>query len=92
MAKTSTSFKKGEAKGRPKGTPNKLTRTVKETVMAAFQDLQSDPRANIITWAKDNPTEFYKIASKLIPTEISANVEVTKKELPPFMKANESQS
>jgi hypothetical protein len=85
-------FKKGEATGRPKGAVNHLTKTVKETVMAAFEDLQNDPRANIVAWGKENPTEFYKIAAKLIPTEISANVEVTKKELPPFMKANESQS
>ena len=84
--------KSGNEKGRQKGTPNHLTKTVKETVMAAFEDLQNDPRANIVAWGKDNPTEFYKIAAKLIPTEISANVEVTKKELPPFMKANESQS
>jgi hypothetical protein len=69
-------FEKGTG-GRPKGTPNKLTKTVKETVLAAFNDLQGDPRANIITWAKDNPTEFYKIASKLIPTEVNANVQNT---------------
>jgi len=92
MAKTSTSFKKGEAKGRPKGTPNKLTRTVKETVLKVFDDLQADPKANLLAWGKDNPTEFYKIAAKLIPTEVNANVEVHKKELPPFMKSNESQS
>jgi hypothetical protein len=92
MAKTSTSFKKGEAKGRPAGTPNKLTKTVKETVLAAFNDLQSDPKANIMTWAKDNPTDFYKIASKLIPTEVNANVEIVKAELPPFMKSHESES
>jgi hypothetical protein len=77
MAKTSTSFKKGEAKGRPKGTPNKLTKTVKETVMAAFEDLQNDPKANLIAWGKANPTPFYQIAAKLIPTEISAAVEIS---------------
>lgn len=92
MAKTSTSFKKGEANGRPKGTPNKLTKTVKETILGAFNDLQNDPRANIFSWAKDNPTEFYKIASKLIPSEINASVEVITPKLPDFMKANESKS
>lgn len=66
-------FTKGNS-GKPKGTPNKLTKTVKETILGAFNDLQEDPRANIFSWAKDNPTEFYKIASKLIPTEISANI------------------
>ena len=87
-------FEKGHQKigGKVKGTPNKLTRTVKETVLAVFDDLQSDPKANLLSWGKENPTEFYKIAAKLIPTEVNANVEVHKKELPPFMKSNESQS
>ena len=70
-------FTKGNS-GKPKGTPNKLTKTVKETILGAFNDLQEDPRANIFSWAKENPTEFYKIASKLIPTEISGSLEVTK--------------
>lgn len=70
-------FQKGKPKtgGKVKGTPNKLTRTVKETVLAAFNDLQNDPKANILAWAKDEPTEFYKIAAKLIPTEVNAKVE-----------------
>jgi hypothetical protein len=74
MAKTSTSFKPGESKGRPKGTPNKLTKTVKDTVLAAFNELQSDPKANIIDWGKKNPGLFYQIAAKLIPTEVNANI------------------
>ena len=87
-------FEKGHQKmgGKVKGTQNKLTRTVKETVLAVFDDLQADPKANLLAWGKDNPTEFYKIAAKLIPTELNANVEVHKKELPPFMKSNERQS
>ena len=87
-------FEKGHQKigGKVKGTPNKLTRTVKETVLAVFDDLQADPKANLLSWGKENPTEFYKIAAKLIPTEVNANVEVHKKELPPVMKSNESQS
>jgi hypothetical protein len=87
-------FEKGHQKigGKVKGSQNKLTRTVKETVLAVFDDLQADPKANLLSWGKENPTEFYKIAAKLIPTEVNANVEVHKKELPPFMKSNESQS
>lgn len=74
MGISKTSFKPGEAKGRPPGTPNKLTRTVKETVLAAFNDLQSDPKNNILAFAKSNPRDFYQIAAKLIPTEINAKV------------------
>ena len=83
-------FEKGNA-GKPKGAVNHLTRTVKETVLAAFNDLQQDAKANITSWAKENPTEFYKIAAKLIPTEVNANVEVNKKILPPFMKSHDSE-
>lgn len=68
-------FKKGEAKGRPKGVQNKITRTVKETVLSAFNELQGDPKHNIISFAKSNPKEFYAIAAKLIPTEVKATVE-----------------
>jgi hypothetical protein len=84
-------FEKGTATGRPKGAVNHLTKTVKETVLAAFNDLQQDAKANITSWAKENPTEFYKIAAKLIPTEVNANVEVNKKILPPFMKSHDSE-
>lgn len=66
-------FEKGNS-GKPKGTPNKLTRTVKETVLAVFNDLQADPKANLFSWGKENPTDFYKIAAKLIPTEVNATV------------------
>lgn len=67
-------FPKGNS-GRIKGTPNKLTRTVKETVLSVFNELQADPKAKLIAWAKDEPTEFYKIAAKLIPTELTGAID-----------------
>lgn len=87
-------FEKGQQKkgGRVAGTQNKLTKTVKETVLDVFNRLQDDPNHNLESWAKNEPTEFYKIASKLIPSEVNANVEVIAPVLPPFMKTNESQS
>lgn len=61
--------------GRPKGVQNKLTRKVKEAFEATFEDLQrGGGPSSLGAWAKDNPTEFYKIASKLIPAELNANV------------------
>ena len=74
MPKEDGQFKKGEAKGRPKGAVNHLTRTVRETVLNVFNQLQKDKVANLKAWAKAEPTEFYKIASKLIPTEITGTV------------------
>lgn len=70
-------FKPGEG-GRPPGVPNKLTRTVRERVLEAFNELQSDPVNNLVSWAKTEPTEFYKIAAKLIPTEIKGDLQITK--------------
>ena len=69
MAKTSTSFKKGTAPGRPKGAINKTTKAVKEVFATVFSDLQEDPKYNLKIWAKENTTEFYKLATKLIPLQ-----------------------
>lgn len=63
--------------GRPPGTQNKFTRTVKETVLAVFNELQEDPEAKLSAWAKKETTEFYRIAAKLIPTEVQAKVNHT---------------
>lgn len=67
-------FEKGNA-GKPKGATNLLTRTVKERVLEVFNELQEDSEANLLSWAKTEPTEFYKIAAKLIPHDINAKIE-----------------
>jgi hypothetical protein len=78
--------------GRTAGTENKTTASMKQCVQSTLEWLQTQPRVNMREWAKENPTEFYKISSKLIPTELNANVEIVKAELPEFMKSNESKS
>lgn len=72
-------FEKGKDKtgGRQKGVQNHLTKTVKETVLEVFNKLQDDPKANLEQFAKKYPREFYQIAAKLIPTEITGNVKTT---------------
>lgn len=55
--------------GRAPGTPNKVTLTVKENVMAVFNGLGGAQQMQ--SWAHRNQSEFYKIYSKLIPTDIS---------------------
>lgn len=65
-----TKFKPGQSgnpKGKPKGTPNKFTVSVRQAFQEAFHELQLDPYSNLLEWGKLNPTEFYKLASKLIP-------------------------
>lgn len=66
-------FKEGNS-GRPKGAQNKLTKTVKETVLAVFNELQDDNKHNLKSFAKKYPRDFYQIAARLIPTEINAKL------------------
>lgn len=66
----------GNLNGKPKGVQNKITKTVKETVLAVFNEIQSDPKVKLSQFAKDYPRDFYTIAAKLIPTEVSADVTV----------------
>lgn len=68
-----TPFKEGNP-GKLPGTKNRLTKTVKETVLAVFTDLQSDPKHSLKAFARKYPRDFYNIAAKLIPTEIKADV------------------
>lgn len=74
-------FKPGNKKiaGRKAGTPNKLTKSVKETVLNVFNKLQDDPEHNLTAFAEKYPRDFYNIAAKLIPTDIKGNVSGTVK-------------
>ncbi len=63
-------FSKGEG-GRPKGAKNKLNKTVKETVLDVFNQMQEDPKKNLLEFGKKYPIHFYQMAAKLIPTEIT---------------------
>ncbi len=67
--------------GRKPGSTNKLTRTVKETVLAVFNKLQEDPKHNLKKFAETYPRDFYAIAAKLIPTEINAKINKVKLEI-----------
>lgn len=60
--------------GRPKGVPNKTTATIKEaiaSVYAKLQDKQGGDHAHFLAWAEESPTEFYKLAAKLIPVQLT---------------------
>jgi hypothetical protein len=55
--------------GRTKGTPNKVTRSVKEALELAFE--QAGGVDGLVDWARSNPTEFYKIWAKLLPRDLN---------------------
>lgn len=66
MAKRKGTPKTG---GRTKGTKNKFTGAVKEAFRAVFDEIGHTK--HLKAWALKNPTDFYKILSKLIPQEIT---------------------
>lgn len=72
-------FEKGKEKtgGRQKGVENRITRTVKETVLEVFNKIQDDKKVNLEQFAKKYPRDFYAIAAKLIPTEITGTIKTT---------------
>ena len=55
--------------GRQKGTPNKLSGSVKDNVVAVFDQIGG--LDNMATWATENQTEFYRLYSKLLPTDLN---------------------
>lgn len=60
--------------GRQKGTPNKTTAMMKaaiEDVFEKLQDKEGGDNAHFLGWAQENPTEFYKLSSKLLPLQLT---------------------
>lgn len=49
---------------------NHFTRSVREVMADTFDQLQIVPGVNLLDWATENPTEFYKLAAKLIPMQV----------------------
>ena len=60
--------------GRQKGTPNRMTVAAKEAFQLAF-DQMGGP-IGLATWVTENPTEFYKLYSKLIPVDTNVTADV----------------
>ena len=54
--------------GRRTGVPNRLTTHFREAVLVVYQGLGGHEA--FLQWARENPTEYYRIAARLIPTEM----------------------
>lgn len=61
--------------GRPKGSPNKLTRTIKEAIELAFNEVGGPEY--LARMAEEQPTAFMTLLGKVLPTQIDANVTTT---------------
>lgn len=66
----------GNPKGKPVGAVNKENRTVKEAFHEAFDVIQKDPKARLDEWGRENPDKFYALVSKLIPAEITGQIQI----------------
>ena len=66
--KPSKPFLKGNP-GRPVGVKNKVTQSIREAFLEAFE-MRGGANA-LYQWSLGEPTEFYKLASRLIPQELT---------------------
>lgn len=55
--------------GRPKGAPNKVTASIRQALVAAFEKLGGVK--SLVAWGKANPNEFYKLWGRMAPTEVA---------------------
>ncbi len=68
-------FAKGNTfgkKGKPKGAVNKTTISIKNAFLEAFEK-RGGVKA-LLAWADDEPGEFYRIMSKLLPREMDVTM------------------
>ena len=61
--------------GRKAGEPNKLSKEVKEELIAAFHQLNG--LDGLVAWGKANPTPFYQLWGKLLPKDITVDAVVS---------------
>ena len=54
-------------RGRPKGSPNKVTAAVKDMVAQALE--QAGGIEYLVTQSRDNPTAFLTLVGKIIPVQ-----------------------
>lgn len=62
-------------RGRPKGSPNKVTAAVKEMVVAALDE--AGGVQYLLAQSRDNPTAFLTLVGKVIPLQGDLNHSVT---------------
>ena len=62
----------GSGKGRAKGTPNKTTRELKETVLLALSNLGG--ASYLETVGREKPEVFCQLLARILPTDVNARV------------------
>lgn len=72
-SKVEPSRKRAKTGGRTKGTPNKVTRLLRDDILDAAS--QAHPKGRIgylIQQAQENPTAFMTLLGKVLPTDITS--------------------
>jgi hypothetical protein len=62
----------GAGPGRPKGVSNKLTRTIRESIEAAFQGVGGPEY--LMRQAEENPQAFMTLLGKIIPAQVQQEI------------------
>ena len=60
--------------GRKRGTPNKLTKTIKEAIEVAFDEVGGP--AYLVQMAREQPAAFMTLLGKVLPTQVEATVDM----------------
>ncbi len=68
VKKTKKTFPGGPGPGRPKGVPNKVSGVAKDAIARVFDEIGGIE--HMADWAREHPTQFYNIYSKLIPVQV----------------------
>lgn len=65
------------ASGRRPGTPNKITRRIKETLEVVLSEPESEIRLRALRDSEEpaDRATFWRLASRLVPSEVSATIE-----------------
>jgi hypothetical protein len=74
MTRADPKPKRPKTGGRQKGTPNKATVQIKDAMLSVFADLQAESgseNGHFLDWARGSPTDFYRLATKLLPTQVT---------------------
>ncbi len=71
--------KKGHVKegGRVAGTPNKITKELKEMILGALDD--AGGQQYLLDQSELNPVAFMSLVGKMLPKQVNANVKVVDK-------------
>ena len=62
-------------KGRKKGVPNKITKTLKEMILAALDSAGGEQY--LVEQARQNPTAFLALIGRIIPSEVKVDNQPT---------------